>query len=91
MEFRAWPFHPSLLAKFVAIFLGRARRGTYERDSNLMSAAGAIRSSHSAAVLLRVYRLCEVSPVSLKCCPASKKRRYAGGTVDISIARFSPC
>ena len=39
-----------------------------------MSAAGAIRSSHSAAVLLRVYRLCEVSPVFSKCCPASKKR-----------------
>jgi len=37
-----------------------------------MSAAGAIRSSHSAAVLLRVYRLCEVSPVFSKCCPASK-------------------
>ena len=36
-----------------------------------------------AAVRLRVYRLCEVFPVSMNRSPASKKRRYAGGTVCI--------
>jgi hypothetical protein len=90
-EFHASPFRPSPLAKFVAPFLDHGQRGKREPGLDLVLVRDAIHSSHLRVVLLRVAHLCEVCPVSMIRSPASKKRRYAGDTVDISAARFSPC